>query len=312
MLATATQRLIRRGRGGGPGQVAAARRFSRRFMRGFTIVELVVTMTISVVVVSFAAMFISAPVQGFADQARRLRLVDSADTVLKRMGRDVRRALPNSLRTTINGGNTVLEVLSTVDGSRYREQPPGGQPQQLDFASSDSSFNVIGSFTQVAKPFSSVTHYLSIYNVGVAGADAYELSNVITPAGTQIDIIADAFAGEDRISLSPAFQFAYGSPSKRVYLVDGPISYLCDPIAGTVRRYSGYTIAANQSGRDTHAELLAAGASAALMADRITGCTFNYAPGTAERAGMLSMQVSVSELGEAVTLLALVHVDNVP
>ena len=50
------------------------------------------------------------------------------------------------------------------------------------------TFNVIGPFTQVAKPFSSTSSYLSIYNVGVPGADAYELANVITPPGTQINM----------------------------------------------------------------------------------------------------------------------------
>lgn len=279
---------------------------------GFTLVELVVTLTISVVVVAFAAMFVSAPVAGFMDQARRLRLVDAADTALRRMGRDVRRALPNSVRTRTNGGVVALEILSSIDGARYREQAPGTPAQILDLASADASFNVIGPFTQVGKPFSSSAHHLVIYNVGVPGADAYELANVITPAGTQIDIATDAFAGEDRVTLSPAFRFAYGSPTRRVYLVEGPVSYLCDPIAGTLTRYSGYAIAQNQADRDSSGELLGAGAAASLMADRIGGCAFTYAPGTAERAGMVTMEITIAEQGETVRLLAQVHVDNAP
>lgn len=279
---------------------------------GFTIIELVVTMAVSVIVVAFAAVFVSVPVKGFTDQARRVRLVDSAETALSRMSRDVRRALPNSVRTTASGGVAALEVLSSVDGGRYREQPPGGPDQILDFAGADGSFNVIGPFTQIAKPFSSTTTYLAIYNVGVPGADAYELANVITPAGTQIDIAADVLAAEDRITLSPAFRFAYGSPSRRIYLVDGPVSYLCDPVAGTLRRYTGYAIAQNHADRDSAAELLAAGAAQSLMADRVTGCVLSYAPGTSERAGMVTMEISIAEAGETVSLLAQVHVDNVP
>ena len=228
--------------------------------RGFTLVELVVTLTVSVVVVAFSAMLVSAPVAGFTDQARRMRLVDSADTALRRMSRDVRRALPNSIRTTTSSGIVALEMLSTVDGGRYREQGPGTPAQILDLTTADTSFNVIGPFTQIAKPFSSTSHHLAIYNVGVPGADAYELSNVITPAGTQIDITTDT-GGEDRIAIAPAFRFAYGSPTRRVYLVDGPITYLCDPIAGTMTRYSGYVVTQDQADRDSAAELLAAGAS---------------------------------------------------
>ena len=92
---------------------------------GFTLIELVVTLVISTIVVAFVSLFISGPVQGFADQARRVRLVDAADAALERIGRDVRRSLPNSVRTTSSGGVVALEILSTVDGARYRAQPPG-------------------------------------------------------------------------------------------------------------------------------------------------------------------------------------------
>jgi len=279
---------------------------------GFTLVELVVTLTVSVVVVSFAAMFVSGPVQGFADQSRRVRLVDAADSALRRLGRDVRRALPNSVRVRTSGGIAVVELLGTVDGARYREQPPGTDEQILDFSAADDAFNVIGPFTQVSKPFSSTSHYLAIYNVGVPGADAYTLADVITPAGTQIGIDGDALAGEDRVTLTPAFRFAFGSPTNRIYLVEGPITYLCDPIAGTLTRFSGYAIAADQADRDSAAELLAAGASAALMADRLTACTFDYAPGTSERSALLTMSLRLGEAGENIDLLGQVHVDNAP
>jgi MSHA biogenesis protein MshO len=279
---------------------------------GFTLIELVVTMVISAIVVSFVSLFISGPVTGFADQSRRARLVDSADSALRRIGRDVRRALPNSVRTTSASGVVALEILSTVDGGRYRVQPPGTAAQVLDFAAADGSFNVLGPFTQLAKPFTSTSHYLSIYNVGVTGADAYELANVITPAGTQIGVAVDGATGEDRVTLSPAFRFTYGSPTQRVFLVDGPVSYLCDTVAGTLMRYQGYALAANHADRDSHGELLAAGATASLMTNQLVGCTFAYTAGTAERAGLVSLQFAVSAQGETVSLLSQVHVDNVP
>jgi MSHA biogenesis protein MshO len=279
---------------------------------GFTLIELVVTLVISTIVVAFVSLFISGPVQGFADQARRVRLVDAADAALERIGRDVRRSLPNSVRVTSAAGVTALEVMSTVDGARYRAQPPGGAAQILDFATADGSLNVLGPFTQIAKPFSSTSHYLAVYNVGVAGADAYELANVITPAGTTITIAADGATGEDRVTLAPAFRFAYASPTQRLFLVDGPVTYLCDTIAGTLMRYHGYDVAANQAAVDSHGELVGAGATASLMANQLAACSFAYSPGTAERAGLVSLQIAVSAQGESVSLLSQVHVDNVP
>jgi MSHA biogenesis protein MshO len=279
---------------------------------GFSLIELVVTLVISTIVVSFVSMFISGPVQGFMDQSRRAHLVDAADAAVQRLRRDVRRALPNSVRTTSSAGVVALELLGTVDGSRYRAQPPGGPAETLDFAGADGSFDVIGPFTQVQKPFSSTSFYLAIYNVGVTGADAYQLANVITPPGTQIGIATGAQPGEDRVTLNPGFRFAYASPTQRVYLVDGPVTYLCSVATGTLTRYEGYSIAANQSARDSHAELLAAGATASLMANQLTACAFNYTGGSAERAGLVSLELTVSSQGETVSLLSQVHVDNVP
>jgi len=285
-------------------------RDSRQF--GFTLVELVITLVISTIVVGFVALFISGPVLGFTDQTRRARLVDAADAALKRVGRDVRRALPNSVRTTSSGGVVALEVLGTLDGARYRAQPPGTAAQILDFAAADGSLNVLGPFTQIAKPWSSTTHYLAIYNVGVPGADAYELANVITPVNTTISISVDGATGEDRVTLAPAFRFAYPSPTQRVYLVDGPVTYLCDPVAGTLMRYQGYSIAASQANRDSHGELLGAGATASLMANQLVACSIAYTPGTAERAGLVTLELTVRAQGESVSLLSQVHVDNVP
>lgn len=278
---------------------------------GFTLIELVVTMAVSVIVISFAAVFVSAPVQGFVDQARRVKLTDSADSALQLVRRDIQRSLPNSLRVTSTGSIVALELLSTVDGARYRRESPGTADQILDLAAADASFNTIGTFTRVSKPFSSTSHYLSVYNVGVPGASAWELVNVMTPPGTLIEIAEDV-AGEDRVSMSPPFRFAYGSPAQRVYLVEGPVSYLCNQLTGSLTRYSGYSIASDQSDRDSTAELLAAGADAAIVAGNVENCSFTYAPGTTERAGLVTIEIDVGEQGEVVSLLSQVHVVNVP
>ena len=97
-----------------------------------------------------------------------------------------------------------------------------------------------------------------------------------------------------------------------MFLVDGPVTYLCDTVAGTLLRYSGYAIDASQANRDSTGELLGAGATQSLMANQISACTFTYTAGTAERAGLVTLQITISSQGESVSLLQQVHVDNVP
>jgi MSHA biogenesis protein MshO len=281
--------------------------------RGFTIIELVVTITLTAIVVAITTFLISGPVRSYTDQSRRSELVAAADSALGNVARDVRRALPNSTRVATTATTAALEMLSSIDAVRYRASGALGSPAlELDFASPDGGFSTLGKFTHVTHPFSSTSRYLSVYNIGVAGADAYELANVMTPAGTAITITDGANAGEDVVTLSPAFKFAYGSPAKRVYLVEGPVSYLCDLAEGTLRRFSGYAIASNQALRDTAAELTGAGAQNALLARNVTACAFTYAPGTSQRAGLVTVTLTLAASGELVRLLQQVHVENAP
>jgi MSHA biogenesis protein MshO len=97
-----------------------------------------------------------------------------------------------------------------------------------------------------------------------------------------------------------------------MFLVEGPVSYLCDVVAGTLTRYSGYAITSDQADRDSDAELTAAGAVATLVANRVSNCNMAYAPGTSQRAGLVSLSLAVTDTGETVSLLHQVHVDNVP
>ena len=281
--------------------------------KGFTLIELVIAISLSAIVVAFAAMFIITPVKSYQAQTRRAELVDSADAILRLMGRDIRAALPNSIRVTNNGSIVALEMLAAADAVRYRDNGATSNPAlELDLSSPDGSFATLSQFDGITRPFTTSAYYLSIYNVGIPGADAYSLTNVITPAGTSITINNSATAGEDLVTLSPAFKFAYGSPGHRVYLVSGPVTYLCDPIGNTLRKYSGYSIAASQSNRDTAGKLNAAGAVSSTVATNIAGCQIDYVAGTSTRAGLVSLRMTITKDGESIWLAHQVHVENAP
>jgi MSHA biogenesis protein MshO len=282
-------------------------------MRGFTLIELVITLAVASVVAGMMAVFLVSPVQSYNDQTRRAGLLDSADAALREIGRDVRRALPNSLRINATGSVSSLELMRSVEALRYRATGmESGSATDLDFAVADGEFTTLGKFVNITRPFSSTRHYLSIYNVGVPGADAYEAANVITPPGTRIVIQDGTELGTDRVTLSPAFRFAYKSPGQRVFLVEGPVTYLCDTLAHTLKRYVGYTPASDATQTATDALLRAAGASSAMVAADVAGCSFDYAPGSTQRAGLLTAAITVSRNGEQIRLLNQVHVVNAP
>ena len=284
-------------------------RTATRAARGFTLIELVITIAVGSVVVAFMALFIVTPMTTYTAQTRRATLVDAADSALRFMGRDLRAALPNSVRVSPSG--SVLELLATVDGARYQDSGPLSNPAlALDLTAKDGAFATTVPFTQLTLPWTSSAYFLSIYNVGVPGADAYQMDKVITTAGTTITISAGATANQNLVTLSPAFQFAFGSPGQRVFLVSGPVTYLCDTAAATLTRYSGYTIVGAQPA--SAAALNAAGASAALVASNVAGCQFVLSPGTAQRNALATLKLQIAQSGESVQLLHQVQVVNAP
>jgi MSHA biogenesis protein MshO len=287
----------------------------RHTAKGMTLVELVVVITLCAICASFMKLFLLTPIDAYTAQAQRAGLVDAADAALRLLARDLRSALPNSIRVTASGSVYALELLATTDGARYNDAgPQSNAALWLDFSQTDGAFSTTVPFSQ---SYSATTsYYLAIYNVGVTGANAYAIGstsvsapNVITPPGTQITITAGATANAQLVTLSPAFQFAYGSPNKRVYLVSGPVSYLCDTSAGTLTRYSGYSISATQP---SSAAALAAATSVGSVATNVGACSFAYAAGTATRGGMATLSLQLTNGGQRVQLVQQVHLVNAP
>ena len=259
--------------------------------RGFTIIEMVITIVIGGIIAGMLAQFITRPIEGYVAQSRRAELVDIAETALSHITREVRQALPNSIR--IACGNQCLEILHTIDGGRYRAKPPG---DKLKFTGNDSSFDTLG---PVAAADDILNQKLVIYNTGLSGANAYEGDNIVT-INARI-LAADGIS--DNISYSPVGVFPNESPAQRFYVINTPISYICT--SGEITRYHNYTITAVQP-------INAPGATKGVLANKVTNCSFQYQSDTATRSGMLTASITVSDSGESITLLQQVHIVNQP
>jgi MSHA biogenesis protein MshO len=270
----------------------------RRYrIRGFTLIELIVVITLVSVVAVLISSFVIEPFLAFEDVQRRARLVDIADTALSRASRELRLALPNSVRVASSGSLTALEFLRTRTGARYRAQPTSlGTGDALDLTTADTGVDLIAAVTPAPAP----GELAVVYNLTATGSSA------------------NAYVGDNRVGIGaastssylafdPPFQFPLASPSQRLYIVEEPVSYICDTATGTLTRWSGYAINAAQpvaAGSFT-------GGSSGLVADRIQ-CSFDYNDGAGTRHGLVSLRFTVSEAGETVSLLRQVHVLNVP
>ena len=107
------------------------------------------------IVVAFMALFIVMPMNAYSTQTQQAALVDAADSALRFMARDLRSALPNSVRVTSSGTVTALELLATADGARYQDGGPLSNPALvLDFTAADGAFATTVPFTQLTLPWS--------------------------------------------------------------------------------------------------------------------------------------------------------------
>ena len=71
----------------------------RRAHRGFTLIELVLVVVVTSVMAATLVVFFKPAIEGYLVSRARADLTDQADTALRRMVRDVRLAVPNSVRT---------------------------------------------------------------------------------------------------------------------------------------------------------------------------------------------------------------------
>lgn len=290
---------------------------------GFTIVELIVVITITGIIAAVVGMFILRPVQGYDSLRRRAELVDTAESALRRMQRDIRSALPNSIRIreattgTANVANCpttdtvcVIELLYAVDGGRYRAEPPGGPATRFQFGINETDFDVIGTLQNFAQ-------------INVGATPDWVVVNNQTTTGNQYN----AYFGDNRGQLTVAgttathmrlaghnFAAALASPRQRFYVVNGPVTFLCNTTTGTLTRYAGYPITMNHASVDTDGELTGAGATGSRAARQVSACRFAYTPGTNTRGGLITIDLTVrdADTAEQVRLLHQVHVHNVP
>jgi len=270
-----------------------------KFPRGMTLVEMIVVIAITGIIAAGVALFIRRPVEGYIDAARRAELSDIADTALRRITRDLRTALPNSIRITESppaSGTFYLEYLQTSGGGRYRaEVDSGGAGDILAFTAADSTFDVIG-----AMPSFAGGEPIVIYNLNsdpaITTANAYVGDNRATHASNTATTI----------TLTAAKLFPFASPGKRFQVVQHPVTYQCDPGAGELRRYWGYAITAVQPAPPVTP-------NNTLLATNVSACSFSYTTGAGTgRTGLASLSLQVSRDGETVRLFQQVHVNNVP
>ncbi|TXT24528.1 MAG: hypothetical protein FD134_1479 [Gallionellaceae bacterium] len=275
---------------------------------GFTLIEMIAVIVLTGLIAGVVALFIRAPVQGYVDSARRAEMADIADTTLRRVTRDLRLALPNSVVVTNAGTQVALDFLSTSGGGRYRASGTGAggcgaAGDSLDFAAADTCFEITGPAVNFQ-----AGDQVVVYNLGAAGANAYSGYAAPTDVRRAYDVATGGTGPRTVVRLLSTSALPFESPSQRFHVVNEQVRYLCDTATGNLTRYWGFAIAAPPA-----TPTVPAGGNNALLASRISACSFAYnANVVTQRAGLVTMLLTVTSGGESVSLYNATHVSNVP
>ncbi len=262
--------------------------------RGFTLVELVMVIVIMGVIGAIVSVFMKSPIDAYFASARRAALSDVADTTVRRMARDIRAALPNSIRTP---SNQCLEFIPTKTGGRYRtDELVAGDGTSLNFVAADTTFNMLGSNNALPVTQRIVQDdVIAVYNLGIVGANAYNQDNTSRVSAAPVDGAETTIAIDSKL-----FPLASGSNRFQVIPKDEKVvAYVCS--AGRLYRTASTTFAS------------ACPSSGPVLATGVGACNFVYNDSDLQRNALVQLSISLTEgTGESVSLYHEVHVNNTP
>ena len=265
---------------------------------GFTLIEMTIVIVLLGVISAMVSVFVKGPIDAYFATVRRAALTDVADTTLRRMGRDLHSALPNSIRTPGLAGYC-LEFSPTKTGGRYRaDVDAAGSGDMLDFATADASFSMLGSNNALpADQRIAPGDAIAVYNLGIPGADAYQADNIATVTALASESAAPVETG---IAIT-AKKFPLASASNRFQVIPASekvVAYVCRD--GNLYRTASTTFSS------------ACQSDGVMLARNVSVCHFDYTSQDLQRNALVRLMFAFTDRSETVSLLGEVHVNNTP
>jgi MSHA biogenesis protein MshO len=253
---------------------------------GFTLVELVTVIVIMGILALGTVSFIGDSSRGLASTITRSELASDARFIVERLSRELRNALPGSVRVS----GACLEYIPITGASRYVTLP---------VAVTASTFRSV--------PVDPLPVPAAVRVAVYPDNNAYELTSpgAVSPPVTLAIPDAD---NEVTVTFAAPHRFLSESPTRRYFLVTDPVSFCVDGDA--LYRYGDYGFMAAQP---VPAELPDAVPGRSLVIERVTSSVpFALSGASLTRNAVVAVDLALARDGDSVRLEHLVGVRNVP
>lgn len=292
--------------------------------RGFTLIELIVVIVITAIIAGTIVVFVRPALDAYTDTRQRSDLSDQADTALRRIVRDVRQAVPNSLRMP---NSQCFELVPTIAGGRYRQGPdvandspnPCSTPSGtcaawVDPTKSLSTFDTLTAFSTTPATGDWVVINNQNGNDVYEGNNRWSITALATPTTSQ---------GQHRLTVSAAnggTALSSGYDGGRFQVVANnqqAVFYICSGADGTLDgsgNGKGTLYRLKRSFNSTYPTSCPATTGADVLATKVRTCTFVYDPnqGATQQSGFLWLSLELARNNETASLAMGAHVMNVP
>jgi len=265
--------------------------------QGFTLVELVTVIVILGVLATSITSFLRFGTKSYTDASDREALISSARFVIERLNREVRNALPNSIRT-IGANNQCLEFVPIDKSVIYLDIP----------VAPEAASNTI-EVLMLEKPLLSTTQYAAVYALN--SDDIYSTASGVVESFSSVTN-SGVKSLPSTINFASNLLFNAESPTKRLYFIGSPVSYCVE--SNTIHRYQSYNYGSYNSNGTPDSS-----ATKVLMAEDIANTSasgtvlpFQTFPATLQRNGLALIRLKFVRNLEEIVFNNEIQVPNVP
>jgi MSHA biogenesis protein MshO len=272
--------------------------------KGFTLLELIIVIIILGVMSLGITSFISLSTQTYLNVSERDDLLSSARFAVERLNRELRNAIPNSIRTKQSTTKQCIEFIPIKASTIYTDIPVVPDNKRADI-------DVVNFVNPQDDPFSSCsgtcTDYIVVYPL--KPSDVYNF-NVNSGDGkvTQLKPFSGLTGDIWTVPIEPTggMVFEQHSPTDRLYVFDSTVSYCVSNFQ--LKRYQGSNFEPSQS--------LTPAGSESLMAEYVEfdkdAPPFVYSPASLQRNAVVQIKLNFNRDGEVVAFENDVHIENIP